>query len=207
MFTGLVQAQGRLLALIKRGQDGTLQVDPGSAGQRIDGIGNAKIGDSIAVNGVCLTVTGRSGNSLFFDVMTETLSVSTLGQLIPGSVLNLEPAMALGMRLDGHIVYGDVDGRATIVAISNEGRAKRFRLAPEQRELLRLMVYKGRITIDGASLTIAALNSDSLEVALIPHSLANLRLGSQKLGELVNLETDIMARHAIRWLNTAQYNT
>ena len=191
MFTGIVRERGTVAA-VDGGADGVrLRIDaPATAAQ-------AAVGDSVAINGVCLTVTERNGGSLSFDAVPETLSRTALGRLAPGSAVNLEPALRAGEPLGGHYVQGHVDGVGRVRALEPEGDGVRLTIeAPE--ELLRYCVEKGSVAVEGVSLTIAALGDDVFEIALIPHTLAETTLASLGPGDPVNLEADVLAKYVER---------
>ena len=183
MFTGLVQRTGVVSSLA----DGRLVVDvqPGL---------DVSKGDSVAVNGVCLTATGDSNGGLDADVMAETLRRTALGQLRDGDRVNLELPLRLGDPLGGHIVQGHVDAVGTVDAIAEEGFARVVRISAEP-DLLRYVVEKGSIAVDGVSLTVASLDDESLSVSLIPETLENTTLGALAPGRAVNLEVDVLAKY------------
>ena len=188
MFTGIVEELGQVKALSLRGNSGTLTV---KAKKVLEG---TKIGDSIAVNGVCLTVTNMKNNEFSADVMAETVRRSSLGALRDGSYVNLERAMAADGRFGGHIVAGHVDGVGTIAAIEQDDNAIWFTItAPEQ--VLRYVVEKGSITIDGISLTVAAVDGEGFSVSTIPHTVAQTNLSQRRRGDPVNLETDVVGKY------------
>ncbi len=193
MFTGIVEELGEIVA-VEHGVD--------SAVVRVRGplvTSDASPGASIAVNGVCLTVVEHEGETFSVDVMAETLSRSSLGSLRAGSRVNLERAMATGGRFGGHIVQGHVDGTAQILARVPGDRWEivQFTLPPE---LSRYVVQKGSITIDGVSLTVSALTDDTFSVSLIPTTLGLTTLGHKGVGDLVNLEVDVIAKYVERLL-------
>jgi riboflavin synthase len=191
VFTGIVRERGTVAA-----------IDGGEAGVRLridapETAAQATVGDSVAINGVCLTVTERNGTSLSFDAVPETLSRTALGRLAAGSAVNLEPALRAGEPLGGHYVQGHVDGVGRVRSIEPEGDG--VRLAVETpAELLRYCVEKGSITVEGVSLTIAALRDHGFEVALIPHTLAETTLATLAPGDPVNLEADVLAKYVER---------
>lgn len=196
MFTGIVEELGQVKALSLRGNSGTLTV---KAKKVLEG---TKIGDSIAVNGVCLTVTNMKNNEFSADVMAETVRRSSLGALRDGSYVNLERAMAADGRFGGHIVAGHVDGVGTIAAIEQDDNAIWFTItAPEQ--VLRYVVEKGSIAIDGISLTVARVEPDRFAVSVIPHTAAVTLLGRRRTGDRVNLESDIIGKYVERLLRPA----
>ena len=197
MFTGIVEEKGTVQAL-----------QSSSAGSFIR-IGAAKIledihiGDSIAVNGVCLTVTEFGGGWFRADVMNETLSRSSLGTLRSGSPVNLEQAMPAYGRFGGHIVSGHIDGTGVIKNIRRDGIAHWYTIGAKP-EILRYIVEKDSIAIDGISLTVAEVSEESFSVSVIPHTSEETALSSKKPGDIVNLENDIIAKYVERLLSTAE---
>lgn len=192
MFTGIVQAVGRIAGRTVRGGDVRLVVEAATLG-----LDDVAIGDSIAVSGVCLTVVERDATTFAADVSNETLSVTTLGLAEVGDAVNLEKALRLADRLGGHLVTGHVDGIAHVVSIVDDGRAQRWRFrvpAP----LARYVAQKGSACVDGVSLTVNAVGADTFDVALIPHTIAVTTFGARRVGDAVNLEVDLMARYAER---------
>ncbi|HEU5113972.1 MAG TPA: riboflavin synthase [Acidimicrobiia bacterium] len=158
-----------------------------------------ELGGSIAVNGVCLTGVETGDGRIAVDIVTETISRSTLGDLRPGDPVNLERPMRGDGRFDGHIVQGHVDGVGVIVSVEPEGQGKRIRLRLPN-DLSRYVIEKGSITVDGVSLTVAAVEGDEVEIALIPHSLQVTTLGLRSAGEKVNLEVDLLAKYVEKLL-------
>ena len=193
MFTGIVEETGTIKKIEKGTSSGRLTIEADKVLQ------GSKIGDSIAVNGVCLTITGMSGHLFTADVMAETMNRSSLGLLQPGSRVNLERAMPADGRFGGHIVAGHVDGTGTIVKIEKDETAVWYRIeaAPE---VLRYIVEKGSITIDGISLTVATVSDTDFQVSIIPHTQANTVLSDRKTGDVVNLETDIIGKYVEKLL-------
>jgi riboflavin synthase len=194
MFTGIVEELGSV-ASVEHG--------PESAVMRITGprvVSDAVHGASIAVNGVCLTVTEHDAEGFAVDVMAETLRRSSLGSLRPGDAVNLERAMPAGGRFGGHIVQGHVDGTATVIRRTPGDRWEtvEFRL-PEG--LAAYVVEKGSITVDGVSLTVVSVGNDSFSVSLIPTTMALTTLGRKGVGHVVNLEVDIIAKYVERLLS------
>ena len=187
MFTGIVEEKGSVRYMQLTGESGVLAVKAKKVLER------TKIGDSIAVNGVCLTVTSLQPDGFTADVMAETMNRSSLGLLQPGSRVNLERAMPADGRFGGHIVAGHVDGTGTIVKIEKDETAVWYRIeaAPE---VLRYIVEKGSITIDGISLTVATVSDTDFQVSIIPHTQANTVLSDRKTGDVVNLETNFCSR-------------
>jgi len=191
MFTGLIECTGSLVSL-RRGNEGALlEIAAPLPSEEIT------IGDSIAVNGVCLTVTRMGGGRFTFDVSPETVDRSTFSALTPGAPLNLERALRMGSRLDGHLVTGHVDCVARLDSSSQRGNATllAFRLPVDQA---RLVVEKGSVAIDGISLTVNDVQHDRFSVAIIPHTLAKTTLGSLRVGGAVNIETDIIGKYVAR---------
>ena len=193
MFTGIVEELGEVVA-VERGADSAVLTVRGPVVTS-----DATPGASIAVNGVCLTVVGHDGHSFSVDVMAETLSRSSLGSLLAGDVVNLERAMAATSRFGGHIVQGHVDGTGQIVARlpGDRWEVVQLTLPPD---LSRYVVEKGSITVDGISLTVSAITEDTFSVSLIPTTLELTTLGHKKVGDLVNLEVDVVAKYVERLL-------
>jgi riboflavin synthase len=184
MFTGLVREVGTVVSF----EDGRLRVESSIA---------ASVGDSVAIDGVCLTVVDGDRKTLAFDAVPETLARTTLGGLAPGASVNLEPALRAGETLGGHYVQGHVDGLGRIRSVENEGGGKRVWVdAPG--ELLRYCVEKGSVTVDGVSLTVADLDQEGFAVALVPHTLEVTTLGAAAAGDAVNLEADVLAKYVER---------
>ena len=193
MFTGLIAALGTVERLAEGSTSCRLTV---RAPQLLSGV---KIGDSIAVNGVCLTVVHLRGDTFTADVMPETVRRTTLHLLQPGDRVNLEKALRPTDGLDGHIVQGHVEGVGTIQQIISEGNARVYRIqAPG--ELLRYIVEKGSIAVDGISLTVTETDDSGFGVSLIPHTAKMTTLGYKSAGDAVNLETDILARYVEKML-------
>lgn len=192
MFTGIVQAVGSIALRESSGGDLRLVVD--SAGLGLDDV---RLGDSIAVDGVCLTVVMRDGTRFGADVSRETLSRTTLGELACGSAVNLEKALRLADRLGGHLVAGHVDGVGEVVAITPEARSLRwlFELPPG---LQRYVAVKGSIAVDGVSLTVNEVDGRRFGVNLIPHTVQHTTFAQRAVGARVNIEVDLMARYAER---------
>jgi riboflavin synthase len=192
MFTGIIQDLGRVVSRETRGVDAQLVIATG----KLD-LTNAAIGDSISVQGVCLTATSLTRDSFSADVSHETLSLTTLGELQPGSAVNLEPALRAGDRLGGHLVSGHVDGIAHVTATSHDGDSLRVQVAVPA-ELARYIARKGSVTLDGVSLTVNEVDGVTFGVNLIPHTQAVTTLGKLKAGARLNLEVDQMARYVER---------
>jgi riboflavin synthase len=187
-FTGLVQALGRIAAVDRSADGARLTIETALASE-------LQSGDSIAVNGVCLTAAGRDGGGAFAaEAMNETLSRSALADLEPGAEVNLELPVRAGDRLGGHIVQGHVDGVGTVAEVLSDGFARRVHIeAPP--ELMRYVIDKGSITVDGVSLTVAGLDDRSFTVSLIPETLQRTNLGHAGPGDRVNLEVDVLAKY------------
>jgi riboflavin synthase len=188
MFTGLIEAVCTVASISRRGPDAMqLAVDLGDLAE------GAGIGDSIAVNGVCLTVAGLQGRQASFDVSGETISRSTLDRLKPSARVNVERALRPTDRLGGHIVQGHIDGTATIRAVRRQGQFADIEFAAGA-ELLEQMIVKGSVAVDGISLTVAGMTEDGFSVAVIPQTLDRTTLGRSKAGDSVNIETDIIVK-------------
>ena len=193
MFTGLVEEKGTVVALDDLGDSVRITI----RGPVVTS--DAAHGDSIAVNGCCLTVVDPTEDTFSADVMRESLDRTSLGDLAPGAEVNLERAMAAGARMGGHIVQGHVDGTATVLdrTPSEHWEVVRFSLPPE---LARYVVDKGSITVDGTSLTVVEAGDDWFSVSLIPTTLADTVLGTRQPGDRVNLEVDVIAKYVERLL-------
>jgi riboflavin synthase len=192
MFTGLIADLGSVIELERNGAGAVLRVRSRLADELDEG-------DSIAVNGVCLTATEVGSGSFAAEAMLETLERSSLAQLRSGAGVNLELPLRAEDRLGGHVVQGHVDGTGTVVAVSSEGFARVLEIEVEPR-LQRYLVEKGSVAIDGVSLTVSALRDDGFAVSLIPETLQRTNLGSIAEGALVNIEVDVLAKHVERLL-------
>lgn len=192
MFTGIIEEIGCLM----ESRQGSLRIRAKKV------LEDVHLGDSIAVNGVCLTVTGFDAASFSVDVMAETLRRSNLGGLSTGSRVNLERAMAADGRFGGHIVSGHIDDTGTITRLEQEGNAVWVTVSC-RKELLRYIAEKGSITIDGISLTVASLREHGFQVSIIPHTGSETTLLEKKTGDLVNLETDLIAKYIERLMRPA----
>ena len=194
MFTGIVEAVGTIAAVETKGCDRRLSILTGA----LD-LSDVKLGDSIAVNGICLTAVALSANGFVADVSAETLQRSTFAALQAGNRVNLEKALTPTTRLGGHLVSGHVDGTGEVIERRNEGRSVRFRLkAPD--ELARYIATKGSITVDGISLTVNDVSGAVFELNLVPHTLRETTVASLTAGQRVNLEVDLIARYLERLL-------
>lgn len=194
MFTGIIEGVGRLAAHESVGGDVRFTFEVGSLPFE-----QVRLGESIAVNGVCLTVIAFDASSFQADASTETLGLTTLGRLAPGAALNLERAMRPSDRLGGHLVSGHVDGVGTVLSIHDDARAQRWRFAAPA-PLPRYIAKKGSICVDGVSLTVNEADAAGFEVALIPHTVAHTRFAHTGVGDAVNLEIDLVARYVERLL-------
>jgi riboflavin synthase len=190
MFTGLIADLGRVEAVQRDGEGATLTIATRLAGE-------LSAGDSVAVNGVCLTATHVNGESFAAQAMEETLRRSALGTLQTGASVNLELALRADGRLGGHIVQGHVDGTGVVAGVREDGFARVLDIDAEHA-LARYLVEKGSVSVDGVSLTISALREDGFSVSLIPETLQRTNLGGMQKGERVNLEVDILAKHVER---------
>ena len=194
MFTGIVKQPGRVEAVESSADGARLRISAQLAAELGEG-------DSVAVNGACLTATNVTDDAFEADVMHQTLELTTLGELEPGSQVNLELPLRATDRLGGHVVQGHVDGTGTVEGISDDGFAKRLRVELPD-ELLPYVVEHGSIAIEGVSLTIAELNDDGVEVSLIPETLERTTLGAAEPGDRLNIECDVLARYVRRQLET-----
>ena len=196
MFTGLIESIGTLQARETRGGDARLRIGVGSLP-----FADARLGESIAVNGVCLTVAAFDDTGFDADASSETLALTTLGALPVGHALNLERAMRPDDRLGGHLVSGHVDGLGRVESIAPDARAQRWRFSASP-DLLRYVARKGSICVDGVSLTVNAVDAGGFEVALVPHTVAHTAFAQTRVGHAVNLEVDLVARYVERLLTT-----
>ena len=194
MFTGIVETLGTLAAIEPRDGDLRLVIEAGG----LD-LGAVRLGDSIAVNGVCLTVVEVEGNRFAADVSVETLDHTTAGAWTSGTRVNLEQALTVDKRLGGHIVSGHVDGVGEVLERHGDARSERFRLrAP--LALARYIASKGSIAVDGTSLTVNTVDGTDFEFNIVPHTLAHTIIGGYRTGSRVNLEVDVIARYLERLL-------
>jgi len=188
MFTGLVEEVGHIKAISRRGSMLNFTIDKPAS------LDDMKIGDSIAVNGACLTVTEIGDSSFTVQAVEETLRLTTLEGLKKGATVNLERALCLGSRLGGHLVQGHIDGTGRIVARKGNADNVIISIAPKH-ELERYIVEKGSIAIDGISLTVTYAKTGEFGISVIPHTLKATTLGKARIGDLVNIETDIIAKY------------
>jgi riboflavin synthase len=194
MFTGIIKAMGKVAAIERRGGDVRLSVH--SAAMPFS---SYAIGESIAVNGVCLTAVALEDDSFATDVSTETLDVTVLGDLGVGDAVNLEPSLALGERLGGHLVSGHVDCVGSVVTRNEEARSVRFGIELPD-EYARYVAKKGSVTVDGVSLTVNEVSRNRFSVNIIPHTAEATIIGSYTVGTRVNIEVDLLARYIERLL-------
>jgi riboflavin synthase len=194
MFTGIVEALGRIAEVLPKGGDLSLRIETGS----LD-LTDVQLGDSIAVNGVCLTAVALTNDSFSADVSCETLVHTEFEQLQAGMLVNLEKALTLSRRLGGHLVSGHVDGIGTVLSRQEQGRSVRFSIrAPEQ--LAKYIAHKGSITVDGVSLTVNAVDGTVFELNIVPHTVEETVIKYYSVGRRVNLEVDLIARYLERLL-------
>jgi riboflavin synthase len=195
MFTGIVLAKGYLTSITERGGDLELGIDAA-------GLDNARlgIGDSISVQGACLTVTRKLGSSFFADVSRETLSLTTLGKLKAGSSVNLEPSLRAGDALGGHMVSGHVDALGWLRKMAEDGRSRRMEFELPA-DLMRFVAPKGSICINGVSLTVNKVEGARFDVNIIPHTLKETTLGELRVEDEVNIEIDVVARYLERLMS------
>lgn len=197
MFTGIIEETGVVLAITKNAHSAVLRI---GAKKVLDDV---RLGDSIAVNGVCLTVTSYGTNEFTADVMHETLDRSSLGELRAGGKVNLERALRLDSRLGGHIVTGHIDGTGKIRRVRADANAIWYTIAAEPA-LLSGIVEKGSIAIDGISLTVAKVTEQDFAVSVIPHTAEHTTLSGKKEGAVVNLETDCIGKYVAKVLGAGQ---
>jgi len=195
MFTGLIEGVGTLSAREDRQGDARIRVQAGTLP-----FAGVALGESIAVNGACMTVVEFDADSFAFDASNESLALTTLGRLPVGAAVNLERALRADARLGGHLVSGHVDGIGTVLGITPDARAQRWRFAAPTA-LMKYIARKGSICVDGVSLTVNAVEGAAFEVALVPHTVAHTAFASTRVGDAVNLEIDLIARYVERLLH------
>lgn len=195
MFTGLIEAVCKVTSARPAAGGMLLTADLGGLASdgKVGSTDPLQVGDSIAINGACLTIARLDGNLATFDISPETLARTSFGRLNPSSQVNVERAMKAGDRFGGHFVQGHIDGTAKITAIEKKRGFAEMKFAASP-ELLNQMVVKGSVAVDGISLTVAGMDSDGFRVAIIPQTLKKTTLGSAKIGDLVNIETDIIVK-------------
>ncbi|WMJ77896.1 MULTISPECIES: riboflavin synthase [unclassified Sedimentibacter] len=197
MFTGIIEEIGNIQGIRKGKDSAKVTVKAFSV------LEDANLGDSISVNGVCLTITSFSQNSFIADVMHETLNRSSLGTLRAGSPVNLERAMPANGRFGGHIVSGHIDGIGTISSITKDDNATWYTIKTSPN-ILRYIIEKGSIAIDGISLTVAKVHKESFSVSVIPHTATQTILSEKRTGDIVNLENDCIGKYVERLMNAPQ---
>ncbi|MGN7761728.1 riboflavin synthase [Paenibacillus sp. 22594] len=195
MFTGLIEEVGVLRGVTSGGEMMVLNIGASLI------MNDLKIGDSVSVNGVCLTATSLGDHSFTVDVMPQTYRNSTLKELRSGSKMNLERAMAAGGRFGGHIVQGHVDGTGEIRSVKRDQNAVVFEIAPERKTLFKFIIPKGSITIDGISLTVVDTSASTFTVSIIPHTLGETVLAHKRNGDRVNIECDVLGKYVDHLLN------
>ncbi|WP_283624323.1 riboflavin synthase [Clostridium butyricum] len=193
MFTGIVEEIGSLKEISIGSGLGNIEIECNKV------LEETKIGDSIAVNGVCLTVNKINSNSFVADIMGETLDRTNLGRLKDGNKVNLERALKVSDRLGGHIVSGHVDGKGQVLSIDKKDDGTWFTISAD-KEILKYIILKGSITIDGISLTVAYVDNEIFKVSIIPHTLKNTILAQKIQGSYVNLENDIMGKYIEKFM-------
>ncbi|MDE6025234.1 MAG: riboflavin synthase [Lachnospiraceae bacterium] len=199
MFTGIVEEMGIIKSIDKGAKSARLTI----CGEVVTK--DSHIGDSIAVNGICLTVTSIKGNCFTADVMAETMRRTSLGGLAPGSKVNLERAMTLNGRFGGHIVSGHIDGTGTVSRLEREDNAVWVTVNTTEA-ILKYIIEKGSIAIDGISLTVAYVDSSCFKVSIIPHTAAETTLLSKKAGDIVNLENDVIGKYVEKLMSYGKSN-
>lgn len=194
MFTGIIEAIGELEAVTPRGEHVDLELACAKLAAEVG------LGDSVALNGTCLTVTSMGGGRIHFDAIAETLARTNLGELAPGSPVNMERAMRADGRFDGHIVQGHVDETGRVRAWERRGSDVRLEVETS-RSFAALLVEKGSVTLDGVSLTVSGLGEEHFAVALIPYTLEVTTLGTLEVGQRVNLEADLLGKYVKQYLD------
>jgi riboflavin synthase len=193
MFTGIIEEIGTVRSIARGSNSARLTIRANAV------LADTRTGDSIAVNGACLTVTKVERDLFHADVMNETLEQTSIGKMTTGNRVNLERALTLSKRIGGHLVSGHIDGTGEVVGITTEGIAKRMTIKVAD-ELLRFILLRGSVAIDGASLTVCALDRASFDVGIIPHTATNTTLAAVKKGDTVNIECDVVAKYIERLL-------
>ncbi len=193
MFSGIVEDVGIVVSRVSRGTGVQLGIATGLP------LAEIRIGDSLSVSGVCLTVTSKGKGRVFADLSPETLSRTTLRALQAGERVNLERSLSLSGRLDGHLVYGHVDGTGTVREVREDGESRLFHIRTDP-SIMKSIVYKGAVAVDGVSLTVSSVHAEGFEVALIPHTLGRTTFGEMRAGDAVNVETDIIGKYVLKYL-------
>ncbi len=188
MFTGIIEEIGKIKTVVRGARSVVVEVEAAVVTE------GTKVGDSIATNGVCLTVTALTGNGFRADVMPETMERSNLGLLRPGDRVNLERALCLNSRIGGHLVAGHVDGTGRIVGMDRDDTAIWITVGAPER-ILRYVIEKGSVAVDGVSLTVAYVDGEVFKVSVIPHTRKETTLTKKRTGDVVNLENDMIARY------------
>lgn len=197
MFTGIIEEVGKIKNISKTSSGILLTISADKV------LRDCNLGDSIAVNGICLTVTKFDNDSFTVDVMNETVRKTTLYKLTQNSYVNLERAMLINSRFGGHIVSGHIDGTGTISDIKKDGIAFIYKINTT-KEITKYIINKGSITIDGISLTVVSVSDTSFTVSIIPHTMTITNLGKKKIGDMVNLENDCIAKYVEKMLDNKQ---
>lgn len=197
MFTGIIEEQGSLKEIAETTDKFEIAIYSKVINE------DMSIGDSISINGICLTVTKFSENSFTVDVMPETLNKTALKDLSKGDLINLERAVKVNSRLGGHIVSGHIDGVGEIIAIESDKNAVWYQVKADS-DLLKYVIYKGSIAMDGISLTVAGVDEDTFSVSIIPHTQDVTNFSSKKVGDFVNLEADIISKHVEKLLKSKE---
>ncbi|MFG6119379.1 riboflavin synthase [Thalassobacillus sp. B23F22_16] len=197
MFTGIVEEIGEIQAITSKTEAMELTITANTI------VIDAKLGDSISINGVCLTITDIKNNNLSFDVMPETYHATNLNELKKGSKVNLERAMAADGRFGGHLVSGHIDGKGTIVSKNNRSNAVYYDISLSD-DLLGYFVYKGSVAVDGTSLTVFGVSEDTITISLIPHTMEHTVLGAKGVGDSVNIECDMISKYVAHFLSGQQ---
>jgi riboflavin synthase len=195
MFTGIVEDVGAVVSLVSRGTGVILGV---STALPLD---EMRVGDSLSVSGACLTLTSKEKGKFTADVSAETLSRTTFRALSTGSRVNLERSLSLSGRLDGHMVYGHVDGTGTVREVRRAGESRVFHIRIDP-SIMKYIVFKGAVAVNGVSLTVSSIHPEGFEVALIPLTLARTTFGDLRPGEAVNVEADIVGKYVLRYLES-----
>ena len=193
MFSGIVEDIGSVVSAVLRGKGVVLCVSTGLPLEEI------RVGDSLSVSGVCLSVTAKEKGRFFADVSAETLSRTTFRSLAAGSRVNLERSLSLSGRLDGHLVYGHVDGTGTVREVRHAGESRVFHIRTDP-SIMKYVVFKGAVAVDGVSLTASAVRPEGFEVTLIPLTLGRTTFGRMRPGDAVNVETDIIGKYVLKYL-------
>jgi len=199
MFTGIIREVGKVIEAQKHGNSVLFKIQASTTLQ------GKKIGESISINGVCLTITKIEANNFSCEAVEETLNKTNLGELKENDEVNLEPALKLNESLDGHLVQGHVDSTEIIQSVEKQENQTKISISLE-KEISQYLAFKGSITINGVSLTISDLQEDNFTVTIIPHTLENTNLGKIKKNDKVNLEVDVLARYIERMLNKKERN-